>query len=67
MYPHICLDYVLVLIEEVKVRLEVGSYRNSRSNREAVMRNNPAQIADSYPHVTKIELVERHICRFSKK
>eukprot|EP00105_Crassostrea_gigas_P037323 XP_019921471.1 PREDICTED: uncharacterized protein LOC105325318 [Crassostrea gigas] len=61
-------NYALVLMEEVvKVRLELGSYRNSRSNREAAMRNYPAPIADSYPHVPKTELVERHICRFNKK
>lgn len=57
-----------ILMEEVvKVRLEWGSYRNSRSNREAAMRNYPAPIADSYPHVPKTELVERHICRFNIK
>lgn len=55
-------NYVLVTMEEVvKVRLELGSYRNSRSNREAAMKNYPAPIADSYPHVPKTELVERHI------
>lgn len=61
-------DYVLVLMEEVvKVRLQLGSCRNSRINRDAAMRNYLTPIAESYPHVPMTELVERHVCRFNKK
>jgi len=61
-------NYAVVLMEEViRVRLEFGSYRLSRKSREAAVRNCPAPIADSYEHVPKTELVERHICRFNKK
>ena len=67
-FIYFILDYAVVLMEEViRVRLEFGSYRESRKSREAAVRNCPAPIADSYEHVPKTELVERHICRFNKK
>ena len=62
------LDYAVVLMEEVnRVRLEFGSYRESRQNREAAVQNSPAPIADSYEHVPKTELVQRPICRLNEK
>ncbi|XP_078340505.1 uncharacterized protein LOC144617479 [Crassostrea virginica] len=61
-------NYAVKLMEEViRLRLEFGSNRESRKSFEAAVRNCPAPIADSYKHVPKTELAERHICRFNKK
>ena len=55
-FIYFILDYAVVLMEEViRVRLEFGSYRESRKSREAAVRNCPAPIADSYEHAPKTE------------
>ena len=42
--------------EVIRVRLEFGSYRESRKNREAAVRNCPAPIADSLLNAISADL-----------